>query len=522
MYRLIHQLKHIYTGRVSQPYREPRTVISPELSVSLAYLRSVFDNSADLTIRELQFSNIRGAVITIDNMIDKQVLAESILMPVLSHRDYLSPKECYRNIRYRLLYTAESLELSTYEEIGNKIMSGFAVIAVNGCEKMLAIGIQGYASRSVSEPESDVVQRGSKEGFVESIRVNMTLLRRRLKNPRLKFETMTIGKTGRTEVALCYLTDAVSSEILGKLRQRLRSVPLETVLSAGYLVPFLEDRQDFSLFSGVGVTERPDSVCGKLTEGRIAILVDGVPSALVVPYIFVEQFQSLDDYSNHAYFATFTRILKYAAFLISVLLPGIFVALGTFHPEMFPTLMLNKIAGSIAATPLPLTTETVLILFIYEIMREAGLRMPQPLGYAVSIVGGLVVGDTAVNAGLIGAPTLMVVAISAISSYVVPNLYAPSAILRLIFTFAGGLSGIWGLSVLLCVVLVNLCGKNSFGIPYTTPVTPISAVAFRDVLVRAGWRILARKTEKVQNLPGASNQQTGTEPDRNGEASSDP
>ena len=210
----------------------------------------------------------------------------------------------------------------------------------------------------------------------------------------------------------------------------------------------------------------------------------------------------MDDYSNRAYFATFTRFLKYGAFFLSILLPGLFVSLGTYNPEMFPTLMLNKIAASIAATPLSLTAETILILFIYEIMREAGLRMPQPLGYAVSIVGGLVVGDTAVNAGLIGAPTLMVVAISAISSYVVPILYAPSAILRLVMTVTGGLWGIWGMAVMLCLLLVHLCGKTSFGVPYTTPITPMSAVAWRDVLIRADWRILSHRNERVQDLPG--------------------
>ena len=168
-------------------------------------------------------------------------------------------------------------------------------------------------------------------------------------------------------------------------------------------------------------------------EGRIGILIDGVPSALVVPCIFAEYFQTMDDYSNRPYFAFFTRMLKFAAFFIAMFLPGFYTALGTYDPEMFPTLTLNKIAISIGSTPLSLTAETIMILLVYEIMRESGLRMPQPLGYAVSIVGGLVIGDTAINAGLIGAPTLMVVAISAICSYIIPDLYAPTAVLRIVF-----------------------------------------------------------------------------------------
>lgn len=504
MYKFIRELKEIYTHNSTGGFKERETPLNSSLNINLNNLKNTFQNSADLNVHEMSLSNINAAVITIEGMVNKDILALGVIKPLFKFNFTGTPKECFDNIKSKILYTAELVDIKTVEMLEKFIMSGFAVIAIDGYNEMIAIGIQGFSFRSVSEPESDVVQRGSKEGFVEALRINMSLIRRRIKNPKLKFETMTVGKVSKTDICLCYLTDAASKKILNKLRQRISKIDLNTVLASGYLVPFLEERGDFSFFSGVGVSERPDTVCGKISEGRIAILVDGAPSALIVPYLFVEYFQTLDDYSNRAYFATFTRWLKYIAFFISFLLPGIYVALGTFHPEMFPTLLLNKIAGSIGNTPLSLMAETILIHFVYEIMREAGLRMPQPLGYAVSIVGGLVVGETAVNSGLIGAPTLMVVAITAICSYVIPNLYAPSAILRLIFTLGGGILGIWGVSLLFCMVLVNICGKNSFDIPYTSPVSPFSAVAMRDVIVRAGWKILSKKTEKVQNLPGVN------------------
>lgn len=503
MYKLIRDIEKIYAHEPQKPYEQSFTPLSISLCSNLDTIRTRFGDSADLTVRDIRLSGINAAVISIDNMTDKQVLAEAVLSPLFAFRFSSDPETCFNEIKYRAVHTADIIETDSVEKIENAIMSGCAVILINGCAKGISAGIQGYASRGVSQPDSDVVQRGSKEGFVEALRVNMTLIRRRLKNPSLKFEVMTIGETGRTEIALCYLTDTVSPEILQKLRNRLKKVNLKTVLASGYLLPFLEEKNDFSFFSGAGVTERPDTVCGKLTEGRIAIMTDGVPSALIVPYLFTEYFQTLDDYSNRAYFATFTRILKYIAFFISVLLPGFFTALGTFDPEMFPAILLNKIASSIAATPLSLTAETVIVLFVYEIMREAGLRMPQPLGYAVSIVGGLVVGDTAVNAGLIGAPTLMVVALTAISAYVVPDLYAPSCILRFIFTLAGGIFGIWGIAAVFGIVLINLCAKTSFGIPYLSPVSPFGAYFFRDVIIRAGWKILAKKNKTVQDLPGA-------------------
>ena len=314
MYRFIQSVIDIYSKKQTVPVGRLHTPVTASLDETLSRLRADFGSSADLTIRELNISGIRAAVITIDNMTDKQVLAEGVLMPLMCSSFTGTAGEILDELRLKTFYTPELLEITAYEDIGERIMSGFVVIALDGCSTLLSVGLQGYASRSISEPESDIVQRGSKEGFVEALRVNMTLIRRRLKNPMLRFETMNIGNISNTEIALCYLSDRASPDILARLKKRLSQVPLDTVLTAGYLVPFLEEEKDRSFFTGVGISERPDTVCGKLTEGRIAVLVDGVPSALIVPYIFAEYFQSLDDYSNRAYFATFTRLLKYCAF----------------------------------------------------------------------------------------------------------------------------------------------------------------------------------------------------------------
>ena len=504
MYEFIKTLKEIYNpGHKSEKTKPSETKLYPQLRTNLEFIRESFNNSVDLTIHEMQLKGIDAAVISIDNLTDKEVLGEGIIKPLLSHDYSGDVKKCLEDIKDSILCTDDVKNITTFEELFKGIMSGFAVIALDGCNEMLSIGVQGFKSRSISEPESDVVQRGSKEGFVEPIRTNIALLRRRMKNPKLYFEVMTLGNLSKTEICLCYLRDIASPDIVQELKKRLRKIDVDTVLAAGYIVPYLEDKRGVSLFSTVGITERSDTVCGKLSEGRIAILVDGVPSALIVPYLFVENFQTLDDYSNKPYFATFTRRLKYAAFFIAMMLPGIFVALGTFNPEMFPTLMLNKIAGSIGATPLSLMSETILLQFVYEIMRESGLRMPQPLGYAVSIVGGLVIGDTAINAGLIGAPTLMVVAVAIICSYIIPNLYAPVAILRLAFTVVGGIWGIWGIAALFCFVFIHICTKSTFGIPYTAPLSPIGKGALRDVFIRSDWKTLSDKTAKVQNMPGS-------------------
>ena len=504
MYDFIASVLRLYNNNGSKTNQKRTSVcLKASLDENIQLIKSEFERSEDLSVHIMRIRATRIAIISIDNMVNKDILANSVIKPLFLTEINITPESFISDISEKVLITNDISKIDKLDEVCFAILSGYAVIAVDGFSEMLSVGIQGYQTRGISEPESDVVQRGSREGFVESLRTNISMLRRKIKSPGLCFETMTVGDISRTDVGICYLRDAVSEDILNELKRRLRNVDLDTVLSAGYLVPYLEDRGGVSPFRTVGVTERPDTVCGKLTEGRIVVMIDGVPSALIVPFLFCEYFQTLDDYSNRPYFSAFTRWLKYISFLVSILLPGIFTSLGIFSPEMFPTLLLNKLAGSIGHTPLSLTAETILILLVYEIMRESGLRMPQPLGYAVSIVGGLVIGDTAVGAGLIGAPTLMVVAVSAICSYIIPNLYAPAAILRLAFTICGGFFGIWGVSALFAVVLINICGKTSFGIPYTAPISPLGPSAFRDIFIRAGWKTLSAHNEKVQDMPGS-------------------
>lgn len=506
-----------YIKKLAQLYTVPESVknanecknnnkkITASLENTINYFKIQFDKSADLTIRELEIKDTPAAIITIEGMINKEVLSSSVINPIVeSDFSIKDPVKKYVYIRDNLLSTSEQVEVTTFEQAFTLVMSGFALIAVDGNDCILALGIQGFSFRGVSEPTAEVMQRGSKEGFVEPLRINMTLIRRRMKNPKLKFELMKLGSVSNTDVCLCYLRDTVSPKILNEIRIRLSRVNLQTVMAAGYITPYLEDQKDHSLFNSTGISERPDTVCGKIAEGRVCILVDGTPSVIIAPYLFVEYFQNMDDYLSRPYYATFIRWLKYFSFFLATMLPGLYVAAGTFNPELFPEELLTKIAKAIGTTPFPLIIEALVIHFIYEVMREAGLRLPKPLGHAVSIVGALVIGDTAIKSGLIGATTLMVLAVTAISSYVIPNLYEPIAVLRLIFILVGGTMGMWGIMLLLCILLLNLCAKSSFGVPFVAPITPFSLFGMRDVAIRASWKILAKDPNLVQNMPGST------------------
>lgn len=483
--------------------REPENQggFSQSLLENLVTFRSQFQDSIDFVQREFQIGETRAAILSIEGLIDKRLITQGILNPILQAPILqLDGDAKMRYIRDHALATSDQIQVTTFAEAMDKLMSGFAVLAADGCDFMIAFGVQGFSFRSIQEPANEKAQRGSREGFIEPLQINISMIRRRMKTPDLMFERLMVGKKSQTAVALCYLRGAVSPEIVQRVKTALRSAELDTVLAAGYLIPFLEQG---GVFSSVGLSERPDTVCGKVAEGRVAILVDGTPNVLLVPYLFTENFQSFDDYANRPFYAAFTRWLKYLAFLIAVFLPGIFVAIGTFHPELLPETLLIKISQAEASTPFPLMAEAILLHVMYEIMREAGLRVPETLTHAVSIVGALVIGETAVNAGLIGGPTLLVVAMTAIAGYVVPKLYEPIAILRLIFIVVGGILGLWGIILCFTAVLLNICWESAYRVPFTAPVAPFRFQDMRDVLIRASWKILGKKPEMVQNMPGS-------------------
>jgi spore germination protein KA len=472
------------------------------LQKNIDYLLNITQQSADFTVRKMILSDgTPVAIFTVEGMVNKEGLTLSLSTP-LSKAKIPEKINKYDYIRDSVLSTSELIEIKTFKEVIEFSMSGFAVLAIDGYSQMLVIGIQGFSFRGVSESSSEMVFRGSREGFTEPLRINMTLVRRRLKTPDLVFKTMTIGDLSNTQICLCYLKSAVSQKILNELIKRLNNINLDTVLASGYLVSFLSGKNK-SIFSTVGVTEKPDTLCGKITEGRIGIIVDGTPSAIIVPHLFVENFQSFDDYSNRPFYSSFIRILKYISLILALYFPGLFVAVTNFHPEFIPTALLNNINETLQKTPFPLMFEVLMVAFMYEVMREAGLRLPTPLGHAVGIVGALVIGETGVSAGLISAPTLIFVAFSAICSYVLPEIYGTVTVLKFAYIIVGGLLGVIGIVMLSLLVTVSACSLTSFGVPYMTPLSPISKGVISDNFLRFDWKKLSKNKIKVQNMTGA-------------------
>ena len=355
----------------------------------------------------------------------------------------------------------------------------------------LGFGVQGYASRGIQEPSGEGNVMGAHEGFSETIRTNMSQLRRRLKSPDLVMEMMTKGQKSNTDICLCYMKDRVSRTLLASIRRSLDGIKTETLLTTGYIRPFLEEKR-FRIFSTTGTTERPDVLCSKLIEGRAAILIDGIPYAIVVPKLFCENFQTLDDYAYKPYYAVFIRWLKYGAFLLAVLLPAVYTAIVMYHPELLNSTLLMILVEAEKEAPLSILTEAVFVLLMYEIIREAGVRLPKPTGGAVSIISGLIIGDAAVKSGLVSTPLLTITALAVLGGLTVPDAAPQITVLRFVFLLAGGAFGLPGISLLACAVLANVCASENYGFPYTAPFSPFRLSGMGDTVIREDM-------EKMQN-----------------------
>lgn len=487
-----------------------RTRISSDLPLDVSLTRNLqnialmTDNSSDVIVKTGMVCGNRIAVITCEGMTSTDTLAELIYRKLNSvgNVEGMPPDALIAHFFEVYMIAAEQLDIKTLGDLVLKMQSGFAIIIVDGCTRAIGIGIQGYKSRGIDEPSSELNVRGSREGFCEVIRTNMSMIRRRIKSPTLVFDLQTVGDRSNTDVCLCYISDKVAPELLENVRRRLKSVDLNTILESGYIQPYFEGEGGW-FFSECGTCERPDTFAAKLYEGRVGILVDGTPFALIVPHLFIESFQTLDDYTQKPFYAFFIRLVRLSAYFITLFLPGAYVAIASYNPEMLPSSLILNLAAAEQTAPFSLMVECLFIHFMYEILREAGIRLPRPIGHAIGVVGGLVIGDITVSAGLVGAPMVLVVALSGLCSFVVPTMYEKIVVLRFLYIIAGGVFGLYGLMIMAGAVILKMCSLNTYGVPYMAPISPFSPKAMRDVLVRAGWKKMAKGDVTVQSLNGA-------------------
>lgn len=358
------------------------------------------------------------------------------------------------------------------------------------------IDTKEYSGRSITEPQAESVLRGPREGFTEILLGNLELVRRRISNPELKFEMLKMGRRSGTQIAICYLDDLVNDKILSEVKKRINKIDVDYVLSTAKIMELIEDHPK-STFRTIGITERPDVVCEKILDGKLAILCDGSPVAITIPYLFHEGFESNEDNYNHYIYSSINKMLRYIAFFIGSSTPALYVAACTFHRELIPTQLAMSIYLSRIGVPFPTFFECIAMLLVFEILREASVRLPKHVGSAISIVGALVLGDAAVKAKFVSAPMVIVIALTEISALVLANMQESLIFLRFLFLISSSILGLYGYIFAVMGVCIHLMSMKSFGINYMLYIGNLKLEYIMQTLFRAPWWKIRRRTKGI-------------------------
>ncbi|HHU75939.1 MAG TPA: spore germination protein [Firmicutes bacterium] len=502
--RRIHKKKKKRQSGAGGPYTDFKDIgqreadmkkmfLADDLDENLQRVTEISGNSYDLSI--IRFlagpDEIKAALIYIDGMINNDSISNLLRIVKIdtfkTDIDGIDKTEIYETIKNRLL-ASENNEVRDLEGLFQGISLGDAALLIDGTARAIVSEAKGWQVRALTEPEAETVLRGPREGFVESIRASTAMIRRRIRSPNLWIESMTVGNLTRTEVAIAYIKGLAGEEILEELRSRLESIDIDGVLESGTIEEFIQDAPE-SPFPTIFRTERPDRVAANILEGRVAIFTDGTPFVLVLPAALLMYLQSPDDYSEVWPIGSFIRFLRMFSFLISIFLPGVYIAVLNYHPELLPTSLLLTIQQTEEGVPFPLVVELIIMELAFEVLREAGIRLPKAIGSAMSIVGALILGEAAFQAGIVSPGVVIIVAFTAIASFTSPSfsLAITARILRFAVILLGATLGLLGVQFAFLTLLIHVVSLRSFGIPYGAPFGPLIQHDLKDSVVRTHW-----------------------------------
>jgi spore germination protein KA len=463
-----------------------------DLKKNVQAIESELGKSKDVIIRRfLVAGKLQAAVAFIEGISDQKTISEFVMKSLMSIQDDKinqdqDHEQTFQNIKEHLLTFGDVKEISDWKQLFLKLLSGDTILLLDGWQKAIAAATQGGKTRGVAEPSTQTVIRGPREAFSESIRINTSLIRRIIRSPKLWLEERKIGEVTQTEVGIMYIKGIANDEIVQEVRNRLDHIRIDGVLESGYIEDLIQD-EVWTPFPTIFNTERPDVVAAGLLEGRVAILVAGTPFVLIVPVELNSFMQSSEDYYQRFDIGSFLRLLRFASFFIALLLPSLYVAVATFHQEILPTSLLLHLAAQREGVPFPPIVEAFMMEIVFEVLREAGVRMPKAVGNTISIVGALVIGQAAVEAGIVTPAMVIVVSFTAITNFVIPSVNFAIAIrlLRFVFLPLAGTMGMLGIAIGLLLLVTHLASLRSFGIPYLKPFAPLLLKEHRDAMVRA-------------------------------------
>lgn len=456
-------------------------MISKNIQYNLDIIKELFYYSSDLVCHEFQtLSDNKVLIVYINGLVDKGALDEFVVKPIMEN--LISPFDIKSTT-----YTTEVKEALSMKDAAKEITDGHVVLFHEGMESCFTFNLCRYEKRAIEQSQNEQVVRGPKESFVEDLFTNKSLVRRKIRNSNLVFEDYTFGEVTNTQVSLVYINGIVNEEILAELKVRLEKVKIDAVFDPHYIEEFIEDAPK-SLVRTINNTEKPDVFAGKILEGRIGIICDGSPDCLILPKIFIECLMTAEDYYIKPLFATYLRFIRLLSFIISISLAGLYVALGTFHQEMIPTKLLITMAGQRTGVPLPQFIEALLMILFFEFLKEAGLRLPRTIGSTVTLVGGLVIGQAAVKAGIVSAAMVIIVSATGITEFVNPPLREMVVIYRLLILVLGGLLGLFGIACGMVILIFHFISIKAFGVPYLYPIAPYDKEGMKDFIRRSSFK----------------------------------
>jgi spore germination protein KA len=486
-------------GETSNNTREKK--LDKSLNNNISMIKNLFKNDQTLVIREFEnkrLSLVKCCIIYINGMVNTEIINGDIIQPVLNNdlTQDINKDNLLEELMKKVIISNNVIMETDINKIVDSIAYGDTLFLLEGYDEALIINSIGWQTRSITEPESAKVVRGPREGFTESIMMNLSLVHRKIKNTDLKFIFKEIGERTHTKTCICYIEGLALESILNELNHRLDKIEIDGIMDSGYIQELIKDAP-YSPFETVGSSERPDVIAAKLLEGRIALFVDGSPFVLTVPYLVVENFQASEDYYNNYIFSTINRLIRGFTAVTHIIIPALFLAVVTYHQEMLPTPLLLSISASRQNVPIPTAVSLFLMLFIIDVLREAGTRMPSRVGQAVNIIGTIVLGQAAIEAKLVSAPVLIISALTGITSLINMNFLTATILYRNLLLLGASFLGIYGLLLGFIVLYLHLMSIRSFGVPYMMSVTKALDHEGQDAWIRMPWWTMTLRTKIV-------------------------
>lgn len=471
--------------------------------INYSKLKKQFEKSTDVQLRPFAINGISkftAYIFCVDGLIDAQTFDEMVLRPLALNKKLplcKNEEEIISLLKNGACYHAFVSETDDQDDLIFKVLSGNGAVFFDGGIALI-FDVRQFESRSINEPQEESSIKGAKDCFVEAIRTNTSLIRRRLRTPDLVIEQGTMGKVSKCDYALAYIDNIANLQTVNELKQRINSIDFDNVPTVSFAEEFLVDNKS-SIFPQAFYSQRPDRISSNLTDGRVALIIDGLPFVYMFPCQFVSLMQTSEDYSQNFIISSILRFLRYFCLIISLLLPAFYIAMTTFHTEMLPMQLAITIQNAKTQVPFTSAVEILGLLISFEILIEAGLRLSKNLGQAISIVGALVIGQASVDAKIVSPVVLIVAAVTAITSFTIPfnELSNTIRVLRFVIAIFAYIWGFFGITVSLTAILIHLCSLDNFGVSYLDPVTDSHSNRFRDTIFRFSVRNFKERPYKL-------------------------